>query len=154
MKLEKIVRNSGAFVESTIEHIRGLKNCEACKLENRWPPKPKSVAQKLTSFNHLLCIDCKENKRYKNSPPYILYMIDAFSKFKAAVFIPNKQGETVVEALLVHWVKFFGPPKYIQSDPGKEFLNQHLQAFCNIHGIRMTTTASYMKVTMLWWIKY
>ena len=70
-------------------------------------------------------------------------MIDAFSKFKAAVFIRNKQGETVVEALLVNWVKFFGPPKYIQSDRGKEFLNQHLQAFCNIHSIRMTKTASY-----------
>ena len=49
----------------------------------------------------------------------------------------------VVEALLFSWVKFFGPPKYIQSDQGKEILYQHLQAFCNIHGIRMTTTVSY-----------
>lgn len=46
LKLEKIVRNSVAFDESTIEHIRSLKNCEACKLENRRPPKPKSTAQK------------------------------------------------------------------------------------------------------------
>ena len=70
-------------------------------------------------------------------------MVDSFTKFKSARFINNKKGETVVEALLLDWVRFFGPPKYIQSDRGKEFLNQHLQAFCNIHGIRMTTTASF-----------
>ena len=49
----------------------------------------------------------------------------------------------MVEALLMEWVKYFGQPKYIQTDRGKEFLNQYLQSFCNIHNIRMTTTASY-----------
>ena len=142
-KLEKIVKNSGAFDETTIKHIRDLENCEACRLESRRPPKPKSSAPKSTCFNHLLCIDLKENIRYKNSPPYIVYFIDSFTRFKAARFIANKKGETVVEALLHEWVKYFGQPKYIQTDRGKEFLNQHLQAFCNIHNIRMTTTASY-----------
>ena len=142
-KLEKIIKTSGAFDQNTIQHIRDLENCEACKLESRRPPKPKSSAPKSISFNHLICIDLKENIRYKNAPRYILYIIDAFTKFKAARFIDDKRGETVAEALLLEWVKFFGPPKYIQSDRGKEFLNQHLQAFCNIHSIRMTTTASY-----------
>ena len=90
LKLEKIVRKSGAFNEYTIKHIKNLKDCEACKLENRRPQKPKTTAPRSTSFNHLLCIDLKENKRYKKSLPYILYMIDAL--FKSAVFIKNKQG--------------------------------------------------------------
>ena len=70
-------------------------------------------------------------------------MVDSFTRFKAACFINNKKGETVVEALLLNWVKFFSAPTYIQSDQGNEFLNQHLQAFCNIHGIQMTTIASF-----------
>ena len=142
-KLEKIVKDANAFDESTIQHIRDLENCEACRLESRQSPKPKSTAPKSTSFNHLLCIDLKENIRYKNAPPYIVYFIDSFTRFKAARFIANKKGETVVEALLMEWVKYFGQPKYIQTDRGKEFLNQYLQSFCNIHNIRMTTTASY-----------
>ena len=60
-------------------------------------------------------------------------MVDSFTRFKAACFINNKKGETVVEALLLNWVKFFSAPTYIQSD----------QAFCNIHGIQMTTIASF-----------
>ena len=70
-------------------------------------------------------------------------MVDSFTRFKAACFINNKKGETAVEALLLNWVKFFSAPTYIQSDQGKESLNQHLQAFCNIHGIQMTTIASF-----------
>ena len=142
-KLEKIVRNSGRFNQDTIKHIKALSQCEVCAVESRRRPKPKSAAPRSTNFNHLICIDLKENIRYKNSPPYILYIIDSFTNFKAARFISSKKGEVVVEALMLEWIKFFGPPRYIQSDRGKEFLNQHLQTFCSIHGIRMTTTASY-----------
>ena len=142
-KLEKIVRNSGKYDQNTLKYIADLKDCEVCAVEARRIPKPKSTAPKSVSFNHLICVDLKENIRYKNEYPYILYIIDSFTKFKAARFIKDKKGETVTEAILLEWVKLFGPPQYIQSDRGKEFLNQHLQAFCSIHNIRMTTTASF-----------
>ena len=142
-KLKGIVKRSGKWNEETMRAIEELKNCEPCKVENKRPPKPKSTFQKSISFNHVIQIDLKENIRYKQAPNYILYIVDVFTKFKAARYIPNKRGETVTEALMLEWVKYFGPPKYIQSDRGKEFLNQHLETFCNIHGIRMTTTASY-----------
>ena len=142
-KLKDLVMKSGRYDDNTLQFIKDLKNCQPCKVEARRPPRPKSTAPKATSFNHLICIDLKENIRYKNAPPYILYIIDAFTKFKAAKFIKDKKGETVTEALMLEWVKYFGPPKYIQSDRGKEFLNKHLQAFCSVHGIRMTTTASF-----------
>ena len=142
-KLEKIIKASGKFNAKTLEYIKKLEDCEVCQVEARRAPKPKSTAPKSISFNHLICIDLKENIRYKNSPPYILYIVDSFTKFKAAKFLPNKRGETVTEAILLEWVKYFGPPQYIQSDRGKEFLNQYLQSFCSVHNIRMTTTASF-----------
>ena len=142
-KMRDILKRANKVNDETENAIEDLRECEPCKVENRRPPKPRATFQKSVSFNHVIQIDLKENIRYKNAPPYILYIVDVFTKFKAARYIQNKKGETVVEALMLEWVKYFGPPKYIQSDRGKEFLNQHLETFCNIHGVRMTTTASY-----------
>ena len=91
----------------------------------------------------MVCIDLKENRRYRNAPPYILYLVDAFTRFKAAVYIKDKKATTITEAICKEWIKLFGPKKYILTDRGKEWLNQELQHFCHFNDIRMTMTASY-----------
>ena len=89
-------------------------------------------------------MDLKENRRYKNAPPYILYCVDSFTKFKAARFISNKSGDTVAEAFMLEWIKLFGAPEFIMSDRGKEFIAPQLRDLCQLHGIKYTSTASRM----------
>ena len=142
-KLKNMVKQTKLYDDNTLKFIDELKNCEVCAVEHNRPPKPKIALPRSSNFNHVVAIDLKENRRYNNGPPYILYMVDTFTRFKAAVFIKNKQGSTIAEHLVLEWVKYHGAPKYLMSDRGKEFLNGEMKDFCQFHGIRFTTTASY-----------
>ena len=132
-KIKDMVKKTKMWDENTIKAIDDLTQCEVCAVEHSRLPRPRVAAPRAVSHNHILAIDLKENRRYKNAPPFILYFCDAFSKFKAACFINNKKGATIAEH----------PPKYIMSDRGAEFLSGEVQDLCQFHGIKYTTTASY-----------
>ena len=142
-KIKNMVKQTKLYDDNTLKFIDELKNCEVCAVEHNRPPKPKVALPRSSNFNHVVAIDLKENRRYKNAPPYIFYMVDTFTRFKAAIFIKNKQGSTIAEHLVLDWVKYHGAPKYLMSDRGTEFLNGEMKDFCQFHGIRFTTTASY-----------
>ena len=142
-KLQSLVMKSGKYDDTTLAAIKDLKDCEVCKVENSRIPRPRVALPRSSAFGHVLCMDLKENRRYKNAPPYILYMIDTYSRFKVACFIPDKKTETVAEALVTEWIKFFGPPRYIMADRGNEFMGGAMRDLCTFHDIRFTSTASY-----------
>ena len=142
-KLEKMIRKSSRCDEVTIEQLKILDKCEVCSVEGRKVPRPRVAMPKSNNFNHVVTIDLKENKRYPKAAPFIIYIRDSFTKFIVGQFIRNKRQETVTKAICTQWVKIFGPPTYIQSDRGSEFLNSQLRAFCETWDIRFTATASY-----------
>ena len=142
-KIKDMVKQTGLYDDNTLRYINDLKDCEVCAVEHNRLPRPRIALPRSTNFNHVLAIDLKENKRYPTAPPYILYMVDTFTRFKAAVFIKNKRGSTIAEHLVLDWVKLHGAPKYLMSDRGTEFVNGEMKEFCQFHGIRFTSTASY-----------
>ena len=141
-KLEKLIKRSGRWQEKVKDMLLKLLSCEVCKVEGRRTPKPKVDFPKACRHNHVVAADLKENTLYPQSDPYILYLIDCFSRFKVAVFIPNKNKSTITEAICVHWVKLFGPMKYLHVDRGREWMNSELQSFCHKFDIRLTATAA------------
>ena len=78
-KLSAFIKRAGKLDEKAKKVLEEAKDCDVCKVEGRRLPKPKIAFPKATNHNHLVCIDLKENIRYKNAPNYILYMVDAFS---------------------------------------------------------------------------
>ena len=84
----------------------------------------------------------KKNKKKKVSK-YILVMCDAFSKWCEIVAIPNKEAETVVQAIYNHWLTKFGPPNSFVFDNGPEFKNKKMKEVANQHGINLFFTPSY-----------
>ena len=141
-KLEKLIKSAGKLNDKVKEMLQKLMNCEVCKIEGRRVPKPKVALPKAAKHNHVVSADLKENTRYPGSQPYILYLVDCFSRFKVATFIPDKKSSTVTEAILVNWVKLFGPMKYLHVDRGREWMNNELQNFCHKFDIRLTATAA------------
>ena len=141
--LRKMIKEAGMFDDNTLRHVDNLEKCEVCAVEHNRLPRPRVAAPRANNFNHVLALDLKQNTRYKNAPPFILYFVDTFTRFKAAVFIKNKQGDTIAEHIVTEWVKLHGAPKYLMSDNGHEFLNGAVKDLCQFHGIRFTTTASY-----------
>ena len=89
-------------------------------------------------------MDIKYNTKHgKNGKPYILYIIDAFTRYKSAVFIPDKSAVTVVEAFLINWIRIFGRPTSVHFDRGCEFINNDMQTLCDKYDIKITSTAAY-----------
>ena len=141
-RLETLIRTAGRWQDNTKEMLAKLHDCEVCKVEGRRVPKPKIALPRAVKHNHVVSVDLKENTRYPQSMPYILYLVDCFSRFKQAVFIPDKKAATVTEAILTNWVKLFGPMKYLHCDRGREWMNDCLQNFCFKFDIRLTATAA------------
>ena len=101
------------------------------KLWARNPTTPRA-----SNFNQTM--DIKYKTRFaERSQPYILYMVDAFTRYKSAVFIPDKSATTVVEAFLVNWIRIFGRSCMVHFDRGNEFINY------DKYNIKITSTASY-----------
>jgi len=53
---------------------------------------------------------------------FLLVMTDAFTKYVELVAIPNKEAETVAEAIFNHWICKYGIPVQLVTDQGKEFI--------------------------------
>ena len=70
-------------------------------------------------------------------------MINAFTRYKSAVFISDKSAVTVVEAFLINWIRIFGRPSAVHFDRANEFINNEMQILCDKYDIKITSTASY-----------
>ena len=142
-KLAALIKKADRWSPEVESHLDELQKCEVCKLESKLVPRPKVAYPRASQHNHILAVDLKENTRFPNSHPYIFYMVDCFTRFKMACFIPNKKAQTIAETLFSHWIKLFGPPQFLHSDRGREFVNDEVQKLCELHGIRVTNTAAH-----------
>ncbi len=73
---------------------------------------------------------------------WILTMTCALSKFVRIVALPNKEAQTVAQAILVHWISVFGPMARLVHDQGREFHNALLKALLDWLGIQQRTTSA------------
>lgn len=86
----------------------------------------------------------KENNGY----PFILTVIDIFSRYAWARPLPNKTGKAVAEA----FEDIFREgriPKRIQTDQGKEFENRFVQTLFNQHNIELFSVKSAYKAAIV-----
>ena len=69
----------------------------------------------------------------------------AFSKFIKGTVIQNKEGETIVKAIINAWV--FGtagfPTRGFFADNGKEFDNEDIKALCRRMDLSIKHTPAY-----------
>ena len=64
-----------------------------------------------------------------NQNSYIHVIVDAFSHFVVTVSIKQNNAQNAVNSLLHHWITKFGPPVYLVTDRGTEYIIQNLQIF-------------------------
>ena len=61
---------------------------------------------------------------------YILNIVDIYSRFLAAIPLPNKSAKTVANAIMKNWILKFGLPGKMTSDNAKEFIGKLMTAMC------------------------
>ena len=67
---------------------------------------------------------------------YIHVIVDAFSHFVVTVPIKSNNAKTAIKTLLHHWIIKFGPPIYLVTDRGSEYVNNEMAHLCTLMGIR------------------
>ena len=88
-------------------------------------------------FNYRISMDPKGPiKSPSNQNSYIHVIVDAFSHFVVTVPVKQNNAQNAVNALLHHWITKFGPPVYLVTDRGSEYINSELANLCTTMGIR------------------
>ena len=63
---------------------------------------------------------------------HIFVIIDAFSHFVVTNPAPNITSKYAIQTLLHHWITKFGPPQYLVTDRGTEYINQDMAHLCSL----------------------
>ena len=102
-----------------------LKTCHRCQLrrkDDRPPPNLLSTLPQPTEPNQRVHADLfGPLKTTDSGKKFILCMTDALTKYVELVPLPNKEADTVANAIFDRWYCRFGAPLDIITDQGKEF---------------------------------
>ena len=74
---------------------------------------------------------------------YIHVIVDAFSHFVVTDSIKSNNAKTAVKPFLHHWITKYGPPIYLVTDRGSEFVNKNMVHLCTLMGIRQSPRTTY-----------
>ena len=77
-----------------------------------------------------LCIDIACMPKSNREKSYILQMIDANSKFVATAALDDQQAETIRKVLWPKWFSYFGIPRSLLSDQGKNVDGKVIRDLC------------------------
>ena len=80
---------------------------------------------------------------------YLLTIIDVFSKYAWVKPLKNKLGKTVTNAFNDVIKESLIIPKYLWTDKGSEFYNQHFKSMMKTYGITLYSTENEEKVLLL-----
>ena len=90
-------------------------------------------------------IDFNNIKAENDGYPYILMVMDQFSRFLYTVKLPNKTPQEVASALAVIIQKSSITPRAIYHDAGMEFIGAAMKEFCLKHKIKQFVTSTEHK---------
>ena len=89
-----------------------------------------------------LSIDFKGPLPTSTHNPYILTVVDEYSRFPFAFACPNMHSSTVIKCLEQIFT-LCGMPGFIHSDRGASFLSQELKEYLSQRGIATSKTTPY-----------
>ena len=137
-RLKKLILDSGVTDKNIMDLVDDISDkCDICKRYKKPLPRPIVAFPAATSFCEVVAMDLKDILGFS-----VLHMIDHATRYSSACVIPNKQKETIVKAVLQHWVRLFGSPKYFLFDNGGEFVNSEMLEFAEQFNITLRTTAA------------
>ena len=113
-------------------------NCDVCRRFKKTPSRPVVGMSLASDFNETVAMDLKTF-----NSGYMLHMIDHATRFSQSCFIRNKRKETIVRAIMMHWLCLFGSPQQFLSDNGGEFVNDEFLELAEKFNITVKTTAAF-----------
>ena len=133
-------RNAGIIGPETVKTIRQVvKDFKICQKFGRSMVRPKVALPRATSINEILTLDLKQF-----GSKYVLWCIDAFTRFVQGKLLNNKRAETIVNAVNESWNLAFGIPGIgYYADNGTEFKNIKIDELVSKLGISISYGPAY-----------
>ena len=78
-----------------------------------------------------------------NCNSYSFVIFDAFSLFIITNPTPNPNSKHAIHTVLYHWITKFGPPQYLVTDRGTEYINQDMAYLCSLFHIKHSPRTLY-----------
>ena len=104
----------------------------------------QSFSEHAPSFNYRISMDSNGPiTPLSHNKSYIHVIIDAFSHFVVTVPIKSNNAKTSIKTLLHHWIIKLGPPIYLVTDRGSEYVNKEMAHLCTLMGIRHSPRTAY-----------
>ena len=91
----------------------------------------------------LLAIDFLSIEKGKGSYENLLVVTDSFTKYSWAFPTRNKKATTVAKVLWEKVLVYYGFPRRLHSDQGRDFESRLIDDLCNVAGIEKTRTSPY-----------
>ena len=108
------------MADDILQHIKEYLKCHATKSNKFMQTSPLQPMPQCSASNQRLHMDlfgpCKTSD-FSNK--YVLTMTDAFTKYAEIVAIPNKEAETVADAVFTKWICRNGCRAIFHTDGGK-----------------------------------
>ncbi|MEL6943456.1 MAG: transposase family protein, partial [Bacteroidota bacterium] len=111
--------------------------CDICRKYKKARPKPVVCMPLASKFNDVVAMDLKVF-----GSCYFLVIVDLATRFCSARVIKDKKAQTIIKALCLTWICYFGAPCKILSDNGGEFNNIEMRELGEAFNIKIITTAA------------
>ena len=109
----------------------------------------QTFSENASYFNYRISMDTKGPiNPPSNQNSYIHVIVDAFSHFVVTIPIKQNNAQNAVNSLLHHWITKFGPPVYLVTDRGSEYINFEFANLCTTMGIRHPPRTPYAPWTI------
>merc|ERR1712082_364478 len=116
-----------------------VKDCKICQKFGRSMVRPKVALPRAIYFNEIVMLDLKQ---FGNK--YVLWCIDAFTRFVQGKLLNNKKAETIVNAINESWNLAFGiPGTGYYAYNGTEFKNIKMDELVSKLGISISCGPAY-----------
>ena len=103
-----------------------------------------TFSENASYFNYRISMDTKGPiNPPSNQNSYIHVIVDAFSHFVVTVPIKQNNAQNAVNSLLHHWITKFGPPVYLVTDRGTEYIKSEFANLCTTMGITHSPRTPY-----------
>ncbi len=123
---------------------RANDKCEECPANKNRGRRNKLTTYRSQHFNESVTGDLSGwFDRQEKSKKIICYVIDEFSRLSATCFVPDKNPESILKAILKEWISKYGTCEKLLHDLGGDFNGNDLRELLGSMGVRVMTIAAY-----------
>ncbi|GFV71187.1 retrovirus-related Pol polyprotein from transposon 412 [Trichonephila clavipes] len=122
--------------------VRCCESCQNSKIQRHTKTPLGTFSLPDARFSHIH-IDIAGHLPPSEGHPYLLTIIDPFSRWPAAIAIPDMQAKTICSAIFDTWISRFGCPPLSTSDQGTQMRSSMYAEFTRMLGTEKIKTTTY-----------